>query len=155
MDSQTYHFQDLDTIVDQVHALFEVWEAEHLPAAMDVGLLYQTKLAVHEWLANLVQHANFETEVSDIALTIQPVQERICCIIEDNSDGFVLDTHLEIEPDYLDSLPERGMGLLILKICTEDLTYQRSELGGYNRLQFYVSADHSADEDSWTPIPYS
>lgn len=148
MDSQTYHFHNLDTVIDQAHALFDGWE-DHSPPLEDMNLLYQLKLAVHEWLANLVQHANFETDDPDVSLTVKPAGDRICCIIEDNSDGFVLDTHLEVEPEYLDSLPERGMGLLILKICTEELTYQRNEYGGYNRLQFFVSAD----QDTWPDTP--
>ncbi len=153
MDSVTRHFQDLDTLIEQVHALFDTWESEdYLPASMNVAMLYQLKIAVHEWLANLVQHANFENETTDVRLTVEPVEERIYCVIEDNSDGFVLDMHLEIEPEYLDSLPERGMGLLILKICTEDLLYQRSEFGENNRLEFYVSADQ--DQDAWLDTPF-
>ncbi|MDX1546254.1 MAG: ATP-binding protein [Rhodothermales bacterium] len=146
MDAQTHHFRNLDTVIDQVHGLFDAWE-ELLPPRIDVNLLYQLKLAVHEWLANLVQHANFETEAPDVSLTVEPDGDRLRCVIEDNSDGFVLDAHLEIEPEYLDSLPERGMGLLILKICTEKLEYQRSEYGGFNRLAFYVSAEQEAWPD--------
>lgn len=147
MDSQTYHFHDLTTVIDQVHGLFETWEAEPPSSvATDHGLLHQLKLAVHEWLANLVQHASFENGLTQVSLTIRPEDDGVECVIEDNSNGFVLDAHLNIEPEYLDSLPERGMGLLILKICTDGLTYQRSEYGGYNRLQFFVSAD----QDAWT-----
>ncbi len=146
MDSQTHRFQDLDTIIDQVHALFDTWEGdEYLPPTVNVATLYQLKLAVHEWLANLVQHANFESETTDVTLKVEPAGDRLYCAIEDNSDGFVLDFHLNIEPEYLDSLPERGMGLLILKICTEDLSYQRNEFEERNRLEFYVSAE----QDPW------
>lgn len=152
MDAQTYHFRDLDTIIEQVHALFETWEREeYLPDSMNVATLYQLKIAVHEWLANLVQHANFETETIDVALCVALDDARVRCVIEDNSDGFVLDMHLEIEPEYIDSLPERGMGLLILKICTEDLLYQRDEYAGRNRLEFYVAAD----QDAWLDTPFS
>ncbi len=146
MDSQTHHFHNLDTIIDRVHTLFDNWEAEEfLCPPMNVSTLYQVKLAVHEWLANLVQHANFENETTAVSLTIEANGNRILCTIEDNSDGFVLDTHLNIEPDYIDSLPERGMGLLILKICTEDLTYQRNDETRPNRIQFFVPAD----QDPW------
>ncbi len=146
MDSQLHRFLNLDTVIDQMHALFDLWETkEYLPPAVNVATLYQLKLAVHEWLANLVQHANFEGNTTDVSLKVEPADDRLFCVIEDNSDGFVLDSHLNIEPEYLDSLPERGMGLLILKICTEELTYERIELGGYNRLHFYVSAE----QDPW------
>ncbi len=146
MDSHTHHYQNLDTIIDQVHALFDTWEGEdYLPPTVNVGTLYQLKLAVHEWLANLVQHANFERETTDVTLTVEPAGDRLYCVIEDNSDGFILDSHLNIEPEYLDSLPERGMGLLILNLCTEDLSYQRNENAERNRLEFYVSAE----QDPW------
>ena len=147
MDSQRHHFHNLDTVIDQVHALFDTWEgAAYLPPSVNVATLYQLKLAVHEWLANLVQHANFESDTIDVVLQVKPAGDRLFCAIEDNSDGFVLDSHLNIEPEYLDSLPERGMGLLILKICTEELTYERTEQeGGRNRLHFFVSAE----QDPW------
>ena len=152
MDARTYQFRDLDTLIEQMHALFDTWEAEgHLPDGLEVATFYQLKIAVHEWLANLVQHANFEHETIEVALYVASDAERIRCVIEDNSDGFVLDMHLEIEPDYIDSLPERGMGLLILKICTEDLLYQRDENAGRNRLEFYVSAE----QDAWLDTPFS
>ncbi len=148
MDALTYTFEDLGTVIEQVHALFDTWEkAEYLPPPIGLPTLYQLKLATHEWLANLVQHANFEQETTRVHLTARPVDERIHCIIIDNSDGFVLDMHLEIEPEYLDSLPERGMGLLILKICTEELLYQRDEEKGENRLEFYVSPEHENLQD--------
>lgn len=151
MDSVTHHFQDLDTLIEQVHSLFDTWEGDTvLLASFSLSTLYQVKIAVHEWLANLVQHANFEQDTTEISLLIKPVDDRIFCVIEDNSDGFILDEHLEIEPEYLDSLPERGMGLLILKICTEDLLYHGGEMEANNRLEFYVSAD----QDQWPNTPF-
>lgn len=151
MDSVTHHFQDLDTLIEQVHSLFDTWEGDDvLLASFSLSTLYQVKIAVHEWLANLVQHANFEQDTTDVSLLIKPVDDRIFCVIEDNSDGFILDEHLEIEPEYLDSLPERGMGLLILKICTEDLLYHGGEMEAINRLEFYVSAD----QDQWPNTPF-
>ena len=152
MDSVTHHFHDLDTLIEHTHGLFDAWEEDaQLLGSFSLSTLYQVKIAVHEWLANLVQHANFEQETTTVSLLIKPIDQRIFCAIEDNSDGFVLDEHLEIEPDYLDSLPERGMGLLILKICTEDLLYQGGELEATNRLEFYVSADQ---DPSWQSTPF-
>jgi serine/threonine-protein kinase RsbW len=120
------------------------------PDAQALTTLYQVKIAVHEWLANLVQHANFEDETTEVSMRIERMDNRIFCAIEDNSDGFVLDEHLEIEPEYLESLPERGMGLLILKICTEDLLYKSGDFEDNNRLEFYVSAD----PDQWQNTPF-
>jgi serine/threonine-protein kinase RsbW len=151
MDSVTHHFQDLDTLIEQVHDLFDTWEGKaYSPDAQALTTLYQVKIAVHEWLANLVQHANFEDETTEVSMRIERMDNRIFCVIEDNSDGFVLDEHLEIEPEYLESLPERGMGLLILKICTEDLLYKSGDFEDNNRLEFYVSAD----QDQWQNTPF-
>lgn len=148
MDSATHYFNNLDTLIDQVHALFEAWEEDTLPEGVVMSSLYQLKLAVHEWVANLVQHAAFSMPETKVSLMVWPKDGGLQCAIEDNSEGFALDSHLNIEPEYLELLPERGMGLLILKMCTEDLSYHRNA-NTQNRLEFYVSAD----EDPWPGIP--
>jgi serine/threonine-protein kinase RsbW len=136
-----HHFDNLETLIDQAHALFVGWATDHaLAPGIDAHTVYQLKLAVHEWLANLVQHANFSRCPTDISLTIEPEGEKLRCTIRDNSDGFDMDAHLDIEPSFLDAFPERGMGILLLKICTEELSYQRLP-HGTNSLEFTIAAD--------------
>ena len=49
----------------------------------------------------------------------------------------------------LEAFPERGMGLLMLQACTEELSYRRID-EGWQRLEFSVSAE----QDPWLHIPF-
>lgn len=150
MDSITHRFSDPDTLIDRVHALFEQWEAEHTFAyLLDAAALHRLKLAVHEWLANLIQHADFRDRTPTVAITLRPGHTQIACIIEDNSEGFDLDGHLSARREVLDAFPERGMGLLMIKSCTDNLSYRRLD-DACHRLEFSVSAD----QDPWLNIPF-
>lgn len=150
MDYLTHRFCDPNSLIDRVHTLFERFENEKtLAQSLDEDTLQRLKLAVHEWLANLVQHGNFDDRVPEITLTMQPVEQRVRCIIEDNSEGFDLDGHLSARNEVLDAFPERGMGLLMIKSCTEDLSYQELR-DGYHRLEFIVAAN----QDPWLNIPF-
>jgi serine/threonine-protein kinase RsbW len=107
------------------------------------------KLAVHEWLSNLIQHADFAER--DPAITLQVCQNGsgVHCAIEDNSRGFDLDGRLTARSEILERFPERGMGLLMIKACTRDLRYtQLTETR--HRLEFCVTAEH----DPWLNIPF-
>lgn len=149
MISITHRFRDPDSLIDRVHALFEKWEKDNTFESFNEDTLHRLKLAVHEWLANLVQHANFENRDLDVKLTVVPNGQLIHCSIDDNSEGFDLDGHLTAKREVLDAFPERGMGLLMIKSCTSDLSYRRVDFASH-RLEFSVSADH----DPWLNIPF-
>jgi serine/threonine-protein kinase RsbW len=142
-----HHFTDLDTVIDHVHALFSAWEQKAASElGSDIQTLLRVKLATHEWLANLVQHAAFRTSpYISIEFQFHPHQAR--CVIEDNSEGFDLVQRLEERGRQLDACPERGMGLLMLDACTEELVYQ--SVGDLNRLSFTISSD----KEPWLDIP--
>ncbi len=150
MNYISHRFSDPDTLIDRVHALFEQWESEGtFEPLFDATALHRLKLAVHEWLANLIQHADFDQRTPDVQLHLRADGKYIRCIIEDNSEGFDLDGHLSARREVLDAFPERGMGLLMIKSCTEDLAYRQSGPARH-RLEFSVSADH----DPWLNIPF-
>jgi serine/threonine-protein kinase RsbW len=150
MDDTLYRFQSLDTLIEEVHTLFDQWErSEHRPPAIALRTMYLVKLAVHEWVANLIQHASFNHAPPQVQLRIRPSGSDVCCMIADNSDGFDLQAYFETAPSALQAFPERGTGLLILQSCTEELSYERTS-DGFNRLSFRVSAD----QDSWLSILY-
>jgi serine/threonine-protein kinase RsbW len=149
MISTTHRFRDSDSLIERVHALFEQWEKESRFHSFDEDTLHRLKLAVHEWMANLVQHANFDRRDLDVQLTVIPNGQLIHCSINDNSEGFDLDAHLTAKKEVLDAFPERGMGLLMIKSCTIDLSYQQVDRASH-RLDFSVSADH----DPWLNIPF-
>lgn len=150
MNTITHRFSDPDTLIDRVHSVFEDWgEHETLPSGLGEDLVHRLKLAIHEWLANLVQHADFEDRRPDISITIRTVLRGVECVIEDNSEGFDLNGHLSAKPGVIDAFPERGMGLLMIKACTEELSYEELD-SSRHRLQFTVSSDR----DPWLNIPF-
>lgn len=150
MDYITHRFSDPDSLIDRVHSVFEHWEgSESLPDELDRDVVHRLKLAIHEWLANLVQHADFCNRSPEISITVRSSNDGVECAIEDNSEGFDLNGQLTAKPGVLDAFPERGMGLLMIKACTERLTYE--ELDDLrHRLQFTVSPDR----DPWLNIPF-
>lgn len=111
MDYVKQQYNNLDTLIDGVHALFAQWEAHGAPSpVLASDTLHLMKLSVHEWLANLVQHANFGARTPEVSIDIWPNGESVRCVIEDNSEGFDLQSHLDIREALLDACPERGMG---------------------------------------------
>ncbi len=140
----------MGTVVDDVHALFERWaEMLEFEPMLDTDTVYRTKLVTHEWIANLVQHAKFESNGVDITIDIWRESNKLMCVVEDNSDGFDLTGQTESASDKLERLPERGMGLLMLQACTSDLSYNRTS-SNRNRLQFSITAG----KDPWLNIPF-
>ena len=150
MELEKHRFNGLDAVIDRMHALFEQWEAERtLHPPLDDDTLQQMKLAVHEWVANLVQHANFDRRQPEIVFNVSRNGAHVQCAIDDNSKGFNLDDQLRARQDVLDAFPERGMGLLMIRACTEGLSYR--QIGGsWHRLEFCISAD----KDPWLNIPF-
>lgn len=148
MVALTYQFGALDTVVEEAHTCFEpVLAAQATPER--ASLLLHLQLAAHEWLANLVQHADFCGREPSIVLVIEEQDTgHVACTIEDNSEGFDLDEALRRRKANLSPLPERGMGLLILFACSSEIHYRRQP--GGNQLRFVVSDD----QDKCLNIPF-
>ena len=134
-------FDDLDRLIDCVHELFGELEKEAQAQAAIESMLDQTKLALHEWLANLVQHADFNDRTPRVKVEVIPNGQSIKCVVEDNSTGFDFDRQLDTREEMLTSFPERGMGLLMIKACAAELSYQ-SPAPDRHCLRFTVSADN-------------
>lgn len=142
-----YCFDKLEDLIDRVHALFSE-PNPGLPLPSE-EVWYRTQLTVHEWLANLIQHARFETHRPLIELTLRINGEQIECFIDDNSEGFDLDGRLKANPSIQEAFPERGMGLHFIRACTRNLRYIRLK-DGRHRLIFTIAQD----EDPWLDIPF-
>jgi serine/threonine-protein kinase RsbW len=144
------HFGDLSTVVDEIHALVEGWiEDGRFEAVLDAFGLYVMHLAVHEWIANLVQHADFGARPPAITLTVTAEAGALRCLIEDNSDGFDFQRQVERQQAVLEAGPEpseRGRGLLMLIACTDDLLYEPTE-AGLQRLAFAIRPSRTPDAD--------
>lgn len=137
MTSARHRFNDLALMIDQVHDLFDGWDECACDSTYESERLYRAKLAVHEWLANLVQHARFP-ENPEVWLEVNSAESVLECVIEDNSEGFDLAGQLRSREKIADAFPERGMGLLLLHACAHDLSYSRKD-DGWQRLRFRVS----------------
>ena len=107
-------------------------------------------MAVHEWVANIVQHSDFESREPQIGVWLDQRGDRLYCLIEDNSRGFDFHGYLDGHEGITTVLPDRGMGLLLLKACTEELCYKSVE-AGKNQLEFYITDK----EDTFLEIPFS
>ncbi len=123
---ETLYLGSLDTIVDHLQELFDRWERQGtFPPVVEVEMLYRARLAAHEWFAHLVQHADFEDRVPQIALSVWFEDEKLWCLIADNSQGFPLELYQNAAPvgDY-EVMPEHGMGWLLIQACTDHLAYR-------------------------------
>jgi serine/threonine-protein kinase RsbW len=130
---------DLDSAVTEVHSYFDEWRKKH---ARDGSAVHEARFAAHEWMANLVQHANFRGRRPQIVLDVQRNGAFIRCVITDNSEGFDLEWQLEkaYDQNSVQVLPGRGMGLLMLQACTSKLSYEATERGRH-RLSFQVAPE--------------
>ena len=132
----------LDEAIDEVHALLDVWTARGtLEPALDDDGATVLRLAVHEWVANLVQHAVFPDAV-EVVVAIEVHGDAVQCAIEDTSAGFDFAGQIERQAALLDAPApsERGRGLLMLITCTEDLEFQPAAKGEHQRIAFRVRA---------------
>lgn len=134
----TFAFSDLDRAVDAFHAVADGWgEDDPLADVLGEDGLHVLRLTVHEWLANLVQHASFPSDPA-IRLTLTTEGDRVDCVIEDTSAGFDFGAQIERQRTLLDAPApsERGRGLLMLVSCAEDLTFRPAADGERQRLAF-------------------
>jgi serine/threonine-protein kinase RsbW len=138
-------YSDLDHALDEVRAIIDQWSSslEDASDLHDEPIQY-TQLVLHEWIANLLQHADFADRNPAIRIRLTTEQERVRGTVEDNSAGFDLTSRLPTEDEPLDELPERGMGLRIINACTDHLSYHATE-EGLHRFEFSIPADH----DPW------
>lgn len=147
-----HRFTSLPDSIDELHDVLSRWSKHpDMQEALEADARERMRLAVHEWVANLVQHADFHVGQPEMVFTVTIKSGRVKCIVIDNSNGFDLDNEHEMRKQALNDtiLPERGMGLPIIMACTDDLRYQCLE-DGTNRIEFYVASD----DDPCLNIPF-
>jgi len=138
-------YTDLDRALDEVRSTLEQWSSQlEPPSAPNPETVRYTQLVLHEWIANLLQHANFNGRTPTIEIRLANENKEIACAVTDNSEGFDLSERLPSRDEKMDNLPERGMGLRIINACTERLSYTSTE-SGLHRFEFSIPADH----DPW------
>jgi len=138
-------YSDLDRALDEVRSVIETWSSTlDDPTAPNGETIQYTQLVLHEWIANLLQHADFDDRSPSILIRLTPKEEHVRGTVEDNSTGFDLTSRLPETKEPLDDLPERGMGLRIIDACTDHLSYHSTDDGLYC-FEFSIPADH----DPW------
>ena len=136
----THRFNDLYSVIDEIHALFDAWDdAGVFTPPLDCDGMIVLRLAVHEWVANLVQHAQFASGAPEITIEIEGTDDGVYVVVEDTSCGFDLLGQIEEQHVILDAPApsERGRGLLMLITCTEELDY-RPASSDRQRLSFHL-----------------
>lgn len=152
MREHTFH--DIDHVIDEVHDLFDDWvQSSTSDSALERYGLLVMKLAVHEWIANLVQYAAFKTQPPLIRLVISQRSSGLHCLVEDNSEGFDFQAQI-VEQARILNKPEpseRGRGLLMMLACTEEFVYETNG-DGLQHLEFVVRPPvDSSDMPSFSP----
>ena len=172
MEPVSHRFRNLSTCIDELHELFDAWTSAN-PFAPILGAygLEVTRLALHEWIANLVQHADFSTRAPLVEIVLEPHQERLRCRIADNSSGFDFSHQLAVQRAMVrsgfahGSPPERGRGLMMLAAFTEGLAYANTDLPGdappdalRQHVEFWIASTGtppaSAPTDASCRIPF-
>lgn len=127
-----HRFDTLDTLINRVHLLFDYWRHMRLlTPPLDATQFEVARRTVHEWMVNLVQHADFGNRPPEIGLRIFLDVNRVRFAIEDNSAGFDLplsggrsETSNRGVPINSDTLSDRSFGLQIITVCTNNLAYR-------------------------------
>jgi len=146
MNGITERYTDLEQAIDEVRVLLDRWSDERRRLGEpppDPQALRYAQLILHEWLANLLQHARFPDRPL-ITVRVESEKQCLCGLVTDNSTGFDIAAHLRRQRQSSESLPERGMGLRIISACSDTFSYNRGDNGRY-RFEFSIPADH----DPW------
>jgi len=136
---ETRYLRKLPGIIDCLQDLFTSSAAlEVFTPVVEAEVLCRVHLAAHEWIAELIQHADFSDRVPQIALSVWADGNRLRCLIADNSEGF--DRHAEPTGDLAsvwETLPEQGMRWLFIHACADQVVYRPFGNQGYG-LEFSI-----------------
>ncbi|WP_103028957.1 ATP-binding protein [Salinibacter altiplanensis] len=144
MNPFTKTYTDLDCAIDEVRSLSDDWPPPAQNGTVDDETLHCMCLVLHEWIANLHQHAHFQNNTPRVEIQLTCNAEQVDCSVLDNSNGFDLASYLPTDDEDPEAFPERGMGLRIIEACTDELSYSPTE-DGLHRFKFIIPSDH----DPW------
>jgi len=119
-------YTDLDAAIDDIRCVLQRTSGSSSvapPASVSDDVLEYTRMVLHEWLANLVQHASFAAADPWVEVHVEFSDRHVFCAITDNSCGFDLTRQLDLQEQAPSPFPERGMGLRIIRACTETVSY--------------------------------
>lgn len=146
MDPIKQRFSDLELALNTTHAFFEEWldasEQTTADPAQGAHPLHHARLVLHEWIANLVQHADFQERTPEVLIRVEPDKNKVHGTVVDNSEGFPFEHRLETQTTNALPFPERAMGLRFIDACTDSVSYGRTDDGRY-QFEFSISIDHT------------
>ena len=98
-------------------------------------------LCLNEALANILEHGNAGGADQKIALRFECIHigdtKQAAITVSDQGPPFdVVSAHLPVQPATLAQAQPGGLGLLIIRNCSDTLSYRRS--GNHNELTFGV-----------------
>lgn len=133
--AQLHHvFSSLEEGIEELHKVLDQWmEQSEIRQALGVEGSRYMRTVTHEWIANLIRHAEFESADPEVRLSVIAMDGSLRIEIRDNSNGFDLDYEKEQRKGVLDrSLPpDRQLGIPLMMECADDLQYQQDEDGLY------------------------
>lgn len=138
-------------MIDRLQELFDQWETQEVfPATLRLDVLCRARLAAHEWIAYLVQHGDFAGRVPQIALSIWVEQEKLCCLIAENSNGFKYASTPDaaVPEERNGTVRERGLGWFIMQASTDDMRYRPLGNQGFEITFFIRNEDVPKDPSS-------
>lgn len=132
-------FSNLEAVTEELLEHFARWLEDTDGPVEYLGQdgLLKLQLVVHEWVANLVEHAVFNGRPPEIRIEIEPADPQgVWCRIYDNSEGFDWDRHASDTVPLDDWEAERGRGLAFIQALCKQTFYQSRE--GLNCLSVWV-----------------
>ncbi len=147
------HVESLDAAMDALHERLDRWEDAHVfDGCLGEFGRHVLRLALHEWVANLVQHASFGRRRPHVALGVACAEDGVRCVVEDNSNGFDFQRQIVTQEGVVGGAEpsERGRGLLMLIACTEGLSYVPGR--GHQRLSFLVRNAEEEGDDAFPDL---
>jgi len=108
----------------------ELVESAGLDAAR-TGVADEMKLAMHEGIANIVEHGQLAPD-EEICIRWTFDEKGITCLVRSGGEAFDMGAVEAVRPDP-DSLPEGGFGLYLLQTLTDEISYVP---GAPNELSF-------------------
>lgn len=144
MNGFAKQYTDLDHALDEVRSAVQDRLGNHHAEDLDDEIVHCTCLVLHEWVANLYRHAQFQDRSPEVEIRFSREDRCIAGSVTDNSEGFDLEAHLPKEKKNAEPLSEGGNGLRIIGTCADSLSYTPTE-DGLHRFEFTISSD----QDPW------
>jgi len=92
--------------------------------------IYQIELSVVEAINNCIKHAYSNNTDSEIETEFIIYPDKIKIFISDNGKSINqerLNNEFDFDPNDVPNLPERGMGLFIIRNIMDEVTYKKEE----------------------------